>query len=97
MTMQSQTQSIPKIAAEDTSLTVNNADGGKTTFPVPAGTHVHFHLPALHYNCTSGVFPSQDWPLINSHSKVLEGPVHISAGEVSRGLAKGRVLAVQLR
>ena len=92
--MQSQTQSVPKISAEDTRLTVNNADGGKTTFPVPAGTHIHFHLPALHYNCTSGLSPSQDGPLLESHSEVLEGSLHISSGEVPRGLAKGRVLAV---
>jgi len=42
--------SIPKRAAEDTVLTVNNADGGKTTFPVPAGTELQFHVTALHYN-----------------------------------------------
>jgi cytochrome P450 len=42
--------SVPKRAAEDTVLTVNNADGGKTTFPVPAGTEVQLHFPALHYN-----------------------------------------------
>jgi hypothetical protein len=94
MAVQSQVQSIPKIAAEDTSLSVNNAGGGKTTFPVPAGSHVHFHLPGLHNNCTSGIFPSQDWPLLKSHSEVLEGSLHISAREVPRGLAKGRVLAV---
>ncbi|KAH9054823.1 cytochrome P450 [Lactarius vividus] len=41
---------IPKCAAEDTSLTVGNADGGKTTFPVPSGTDLEFHVPALHYN-----------------------------------------------
>ncbi|KAH9172708.1 cytochrome P450 [Lactarius sanguifluus] len=41
---------VPKHAAEDTSLTVDNADGGKTTFPVPSGTEVHFHIPALHYH-----------------------------------------------
>ncbi|KAI9438702.1 cytochrome P450 [Lactarius indigo] len=41
---------IAKYAVEDTSLTVGNADGGKTTFPVPSGTDVHFHVPALHYN-----------------------------------------------
>ena len=56
MAMQSQLPEVPKIAAEDTSLTVNNADGGKTTFPVPAGTHVHFHVLALHHNCTLGIF-----------------------------------------
>jgi hypothetical protein len=94
MAMQSQSPAVPKIAAEDTSLTVNNADGGKTTFPVPAGTHIHFHVLGLHYNCTSGVFPSQDWSLLKSHSEVLEGSLQISAGEVPRGLAKGRVLAV---
>ncbi|KAH9018729.1 cytochrome P450 [Lactarius pseudohatsudake] len=42
--------SIPKHAAEDTSLTVGNADGGETTFPVPSGTRVRFHVPGLHYN-----------------------------------------------
>ncbi|KAH9003517.1 cytochrome P450 [Lactarius hatsudake] len=41
---------IPKYAAEDTSLTVDNADGGKTTFPVPSGTDLQFHVFALHYN-----------------------------------------------
>ncbi|KAN0136291.1 cytochrome P450 monooxygenase [Lactarius tabidus] len=41
---------IHKKAAEDTSLTVDNADGGKTTFPVPAGTEIEFHVPGLHYN-----------------------------------------------
>ncbi|KAH9172715.1 cytochrome P450 [Lactarius sanguifluus] len=41
---------IPKYAAEDTSLTVDNADGGKTTFPVPSGTDIQFHVSALHYN-----------------------------------------------
>jgi hypothetical protein len=66
MAMQSQAPSVPKIAAEDTSLTVNNADGGKTTFPVPAGTHVHFHFPAVHYNCTLNLFLSQGLVLIES-------------------------------
>jgi len=42
--------SVPKRAAEDTILTVNNVDGGKTTFPVPSGTDIQLHLPALHYN-----------------------------------------------
>jgi hypothetical protein len=40
-------------------LTVNNADGGKTTFPVPAGTEICFHLPALHYNRMLSLLPSQ--------------------------------------
>jgi cytochrome P450 len=41
---------IPKEAAEDTRLTVDNADGGKTTFPVPSGTPILLHVPGLHYN-----------------------------------------------
>ena len=35
---------------EDTTLTVNNADGGKTTFPLVAGTEISLHVPGLHYN-----------------------------------------------
>jgi len=41
---------IPKIAAEDTTLTVNNTYGEKTTFPVPSGTEVEIHVAGLHYN-----------------------------------------------
>jgi hypothetical protein len=45
-----QVANIPKIAAQDTTLTVNNVNGGKTTFPVPSGTPVDIHVPGLHYN-----------------------------------------------
>ncbi|KAH9998676.1 cytochrome P450 [Russula vinacea] len=41
---------IPKVSAKDTTLTVNNVDGGKTTFPVPSGTGIDIHVPGLHYN-----------------------------------------------
>ncbi|KAH9962832.1 cytochrome P450 [Russula dissimulans] len=41
---------IPKIAAEDMTLTVSNAKGGKTTFPVPSGTQVDLHVAGLHHN-----------------------------------------------
>ncbi|KAN0118934.1 Cytochrome P450 [Russula decolorans] len=41
---------IPKVAAQDTTLTVSNADGGMTTFPVPSGTEIDLHVPGLHYN-----------------------------------------------
>jgi hypothetical protein len=41
---------VPKVASEDTTLTVSNADGGKTTFPVTAGTEINLHVPGLHYN-----------------------------------------------
>ncbi|KAN0113945.1 cytochrome P450, partial [Russula decolorans] len=45
-----QVAGIPKVAAQDTTLTVSNANGGKTTFPVPAGTQVELHAVGLHYN-----------------------------------------------
>jgi hypothetical protein len=45
-----QVMTIPKIATQDTTLTVNNADGGKTTFPVPSGTGIDLHVAGLHYN-----------------------------------------------
>jgi hypothetical protein len=47
---------IPKVAAQDTTLTVSNADGVKTTFPVPSGTGVDLHVPGLHYNRTLSGF-----------------------------------------
>jgi hypothetical protein len=47
---------VPKIAAEDTTLTVSNADGGKTTFPVVSGTEIKIHVPGIHYNRTLSDF-----------------------------------------
>ena len=47
---------IPKLATQDTVLTVNNIDGGKTTFPVQAGMGVDIHVPGLHYNRTLSGF-----------------------------------------
>ena len=41
---------IPKVAAQDTTLTVSNVDGGKTTIPVPSGTEINIHVPGIHYN-----------------------------------------------
>jgi len=41
---------IPKVAAQDTTLKVSNADGGMTTFPVPSGTEIDLHVPGLHHN-----------------------------------------------
>jgi hypothetical protein len=76
---------VPKIAAKDTTLTVNNADGGRTTFPVPAGTDIGLHVAGLHYNrmlcgccIRSGEF------LIEFHSAVLEGSSQIYARAVPR-------------
>lgn len=47
-----QAPNIPKLATQDTTLTVSNADGGKTTFPVLSGTQIDIHVPGLHYNRT---------------------------------------------
>ena len=70
---------------------MNNADGGKTTFPVPAGTEIEFHVPGLHYNRASSFFPSQRPILTESRSEVLGGPPYIPTREIPQGLAKGRV------
>jgi hypothetical protein len=55
-----QAATVPKFAAQDTTLTVSDANGGTTTFPVPSGTQVELDVPGLHYNrmvvalCDSG-------------------------------------------
>ena len=59
ISVSSQLPAVPKYAVADTSLTVDNADGGKTTFPVPSGTEVQFHLPALHFSRMSNLLPPQ--------------------------------------
>ncbi|ETW77984.1 cytochrome P450 monooxygenase 13 [Heterobasidion irregulare TC 32-1] len=41
---------IPKYSAEDTSLVVGNANGDRTTIPVPQNTNIVIHTPGLHYN-----------------------------------------------
>ena len=55
-----QAPNIPKIAMQDTTLTVNNVDGGKTTFSVPSGTGIDIHVAGLHYNRTLNGFVSRD-------------------------------------
>ena len=40
-------------------MTVWNADSGKTTFPVPKGTIIIFHVPGLHYNRMPCLLPFQ--------------------------------------
>ena len=54
--MGGQVPCIAKVAAQDTSLTVNNVDGGKTTFPIPSGMGVDIHVAGLHYNRTLSGF-----------------------------------------
>ncbi|KAI0261646.1 cytochrome P450 [Gloeopeniophorella convolvens] len=41
---------IPKKSEEDTTITVSNQAGEKTTIPIPKGTDFTFHLPGLHHN-----------------------------------------------
>jgi hypothetical protein len=100
MSVQSQTQSVPKVATEDTSLTVNNADGGKTTFPVPAGTHVHSHFPALHYNCTLSVFLYQGLVLTEvSQRGIGRTPTHFDrrgSSRIGQGMRSCRLAQVGL-
>ena len=45
-----QATGIPKKSAEDTFLTIKNAQGARTTIPVPAGTNISLSIPGLHYN-----------------------------------------------
>ena len=75
---------VPKIAAQDTTLTVSNADGGKTTFPVVSGTEIKIHIPGIHYNRTLSdtVFPGKVF--MGSRSTVLEGSSQVHAREVPR-------------
>lgn len=46
----SQVVNIPKLSAEDTTLTTSNAAGEKLTIPVPKGTRLLIDTPGLHYN-----------------------------------------------
>ena len=75
--------SIPKIAVEDTTLTVNNADGGKTTVPIVAGTELNLHVPGLHHNRTLNSILSWRPALMEFHSAVLEGASQVHAREIS--------------
>lgn len=48
-----QVPSVPKVSAEDTTLTTTNRAGEKIVVPIPAGANVNLHVVAMHYNCTS--------------------------------------------
>ena len=41
---------IPKMAAEDTSITASNANGESVMIPIPKGTDITLNAPGLHYN-----------------------------------------------
>ena len=91
-----QVTNVPKVATQDTILTVNNIDGGKTTFPVPSGMGVDIHVAAVHYTRTLSGFMIGT----GSHgfiSAVLEGASQVHARAVPWGLAEGRVSSIQSR
>lgn len=45
-----QAVTVPKLSAEDTTLTTINAAGEKVTVPVPKGTQVNVFLIAMHFD-----------------------------------------------
>jgi hypothetical protein len=73
----------PKIAAEGTTLTVSNADGGKTTFPALQGQTSNFTSPA--YNTIVRTLSDtvlRGKVFKGSRSTVLEGSSQVHAREV---------------
>jgi hypothetical protein len=48
--------SIPKSVAEDTTVTITNAAGERTTVIMPKGSTISMHIPGLHYNRTLSSF-----------------------------------------
>ena len=92
-----QAANIPKVASEDTTLTVNNADGGKTTFPVPSGTEIYLQVPAVHYNRMLSGFELWGHVPMVSCSAVLEGASQVHAREVPWRLAEGCLSSIQSR
>jgi hypothetical protein len=96
-TLCDQVSLIPKIAAEDTTLTVGNVDGGMTTFPVPSGMQIDIHVAGLHYNRMLGVFVSWGQALRKRCSAVLGATSQIHARTIPWRLAKGCVSSIQSR
>ena len=92
-----QVPNIPKVATEDTTLTVNNADGGKTTFPVPSGTEIYLQVPAVHYNRMLSSFVLWGHVLMVCCSAVLEGASQVHAREIPWRLAEGCLYSIQSR
>jgi hypothetical protein len=92
-----QVTNIPKVSAEDTTLTVGNVNGGKTTFPIPSGTEIDLHVAGLHYNRTLSGIVSWGQVLMVSCSAVLEGASQVHARTVPWKLAEGRLYSIQSR
>jgi len=92
-----QVTSIPKVTAQDTTLTVSNANGEKTTFPVPSRTQVDLHAPGLHYNRTPVVLCQGGQVLIQFHSTILERATQVHARTLPWRLAEGCIHPIQSR
>jgi hypothetical protein len=88
---------IPKVAAQDTTLTVSNVNGGKTTFPVPSGTQVELHVPGLHYNRTLVALCHGGQVLMKFDSTILEGATQVHARTLPWRLAERCIYSIQSR
>ena len=94
--------SIPKSVAEDTTITISNSSGERTTIILPQGSSISMHTPALHYNrrlpvhvCICG---SLELMIIGTRSPLLERSTHFQPEAVPRpGLASRSLHAVQCR
>lgn len=65
--------SIPKSVAEDTTLTVGNSSGEKTTIILPHGSSISIHTPGLHYNRTSFcAHPFRDLVLVSHPARFAQ-------------------------
>ena len=89
-----QVTGIPKVTAQDTTLTVSNVNGEKTTFPVPSGTHVELHAPGLHYNRTLAALCHGGQVLMKFHSTILERATQVYARAVRWRLAEGCIYSI---
>jgi hypothetical protein len=92
-----QVTGIPKVVAQDTTLTVSNVNGGKTTFPVPSGTQVDLHVPGLHYNRTLVALCHGGHVLMKFDSTILEGATQVHARTLPWRLAEGCIHSIQSR
>jgi hypothetical protein len=92
-----QVTGIPKIATQDTTLTVSNVNGGKVTFPVLSGTEIELHVPGLHYNRMLVALCRGEQVLIQLHSTILERATQVHARTLPWGLAEGCIHAIQSR
>ena len=92
-----QATGIPKVATQDTTLTVSGVNGGKTTIPVPSGTQVELHVAGLHYNRTLVALCHEVQVLIVFHSTILERAAQVHARTLPWRLAERCIHSIQSR